>query len=251
MSLREEDILLSKRFLELSRRAFQRGIPSFTGFLSLHEQSLLASLAASLPLRPQLFGGLAGCERQMACFSEAREEDSAFSIACICIAPLQQRFADALSHRDVLGALMHLGIERSTMGDILFKDNRAYLFCLESIAPFILENLSQVKHTSVSCSLTKALPDMALFTLESQRIQVQSERLDGVIAKAYNLSRENSLALFRQGKVFRNGAELSNNSAQAQEGDLISVRGLGRFIYRSVEGNSRKGKLIVRIEKYV
>jgi len=253
MSLYEDDQLLKRRFQDLARRADRQGICTYSGFLSLHELSLLAALETSLPVPVRCFGGLSGCERQIARFGFSEEEElgASFPICCLCIRPLQQRFADSLSHRDLLGALMHLGIERDTLGDILLRDNMGYLFCSPGIAPYITENLQQVKHTSVACEAVREIPEGTLFQLSPMQVQVLQPRVDAIIARAYDLSREESLSLFRAGKVFRNGAELPNNSLQLQADDLISVRGFGRFFYRGEEGRSKKGKLKIRIDKFV
>ena len=72
-----------------------------------------------------------------------------------------------------------------------------------------------------------------------------------MIAKAYHLSREDAQAYFRRGQVFVNGRLIENTSYTPHEGEKISVRTLGRLIYRGVVGTSRKGKLNVTVEMYI
>ena len=75
------------------------------------------------------FGGIPDCERQMACFrpDTERDADVPFPIVCLRIRPKSARFSEALSHRDFLGALLHLGLERDSIGDILPDADGAYL----------------------------------------------------------------------------------------------------------------------------
>ena len=161
------------------------------------------------------------------------------------------KFADKLTHRDFLGALLNLGIERSTLGDIIIRDNVGYVFAEEKIAEFITGELLRVKRTDVRATVTDALPEGELYKTEIKRIQIQSERVDAVIAKVYSLSREDSQALIKRGLVFVNGREIDSSSYTPKEGDKVSARGHGRFIYQGFDSTSRKGKLNAIVEVYV
>ena len=140
---------------------------------------------------------------------------------------------------------MNLGIDRSTVGDIFIQGKNAYLFCTDKIAPFIIENLNKVKHTHVRCAVENA--DVCIPAKEPETIKytVSSERADAVAAKIYQLSRNRSLLLFREKKVYVNGRINENNSYILKKGDMISVRGYGRFIYYGCEYETKKGKLSV------
>ena len=174
-----------------------------------------------------------------------------YPISCVKISPLLQKFADKLTHRDFLGALMNLGIERDRLGDIVICDNEAYLFCLENIAPFIADNLSQVKHTSVKCEITEYEDKKSLNENQKLAIRVSSPRLDAVIAKAYNLSRGDSAQNIIAQRVFVNGRLCENVSHTLKEGDIVSFRGKGRLTVIAFSGISKKGKNIIEIEKSV
>ncbi len=249
----DDDALLKRRFLELARRAYERDVETFSPFLSMHEQALLHSLHKELPPVPfALFGGTSGCERQIAGFGSAFEtvDRSAFPIDCLHVSPTSRKFCEALTHRDYLGALMHLGIERSTLGDIIVHEKGAYVFCQRSVAPFLLENLISAKHTSLRCAIVEAIPEEAAPRLKPVCIQAAANRIDSVISKAYALSREESHSLFVQGKVFINSAACTRASRSLEEDDLVSVRGHGRFLYKGVQSLSKKGKCNILIEKY-
>ena len=245
-----DDVFLS-HVKDLSDKADRSGRFTFTDFLNLDEQNTLQSAGREL-IRYECFGGAAGCERVMARFGSVDElgYEMPYPIVCIRISPLQQKFADELTHRDILGAVMNLGVERSCLGDIVLRDNVAYLFALERIAPYLCDNLTRVKHTSVGCGIADAPPEGELFRTEPVSLNVSSLRADCAVAALYHLSRGNAEKLFEAQKVFLNG-RLCAGSAQLKEGEIVSVRGLGRFVFTGVTGNTKKGRNVITVGKYV
>ena len=102
------------------------------------------------------------------------------------------------------------------------------------------------------CNITEELPDISILRkIEEMRVQVSSVRLDAVISKVYNLSRGDSLELFRAKRVFVDGKLCENSSYGLKEGEIVSVRGFGKFKYLSQGGVSKKGKINVTVGKYV
>lgn len=244
---------LKNRFHDLADKSFQQGIFTFTGFLGLSEQDVLWREEAALKYAGiSVSGGCESADRIVVRFGNAEElgYEIPFPVACIHIKPLMPKFADRLSHRDFLGALMNLGIDRSTLGDIKVGDKEAYLFCLDSIAEFICTNLEQIKHTHVKCSVTESFAEIPQEKPEEINIQVQSLRADAVLAKVYNMSREKSLELFRAEKVYINGRLCENNSRLLKEKETVNARGYGKFCVAGEPGETRKGKLAVRILVY-
>lgn len=244
---------LKSRMHDLARKSFQQNIFTFTGFLGLSEQSLFWQEEALLRYAGFTFwGGSEKCDRKMLRFGRKEElgYEAPFEIACIHIAPLSEKFSDDFSHRDFLGALMNLGIDRSTLGDIRVGHREAYLFCTETIAPFICENLLQVKHTHVNCTRVEEAADIPEEEPKQMAVQVASARLDAVIAKVCNKSRNDVLLLFRTGKVYVDGRLCENNSRIVKEQETVNVRGFGKFIYQGVKGETKKGKLSVLISVY-
>lgn len=249
----EAEELQKKRFRELARKCYQNNQYTFTGFLSPADLSCFYEMERELSYVPcEAWGGSELCERVMLRFG-SREElgyEEQFPIACIEARPLAAKFADALTHRDFLGALMNLGIERSALGDILIADNVGYIFCTESMVDFIMENLTKVKHTSVLCSRAAEAPVLTDKDRQEMKIQISSERIDGVLAKVYKLSRSEATELFRQKKVFVNGRLCENNSQLLKSGDIVSARGCGKFAYSGQQGLSKKGKINAIVLRY-
>ena len=246
--------LLKKRFLELARKSYNAGIFTFTDFLGLAEQSAFASIKKELgPIPYTAFGGAEGAERVMIRFGS--ESDAGYSlhfpISVIKAEPVSQRYADRLTHRDFLGAILNLGIERDTLGDIVIIDNVGYIFAKEDIAGYIADSLTKVKRTDMKVSLCDSLPEGELYRTERKTVQVSGERLDAIIAKVLSLSREDAQSLFKKRLVFADGREIESTSYVPKEGEKISVRGHGRFIYLGARSLSRKGKINLALDMYV
>ena len=246
--------LLKKRFIELAHKSYNSGIFLFTDFLGLAEQSAFAEIKREISgIKYTAFGGAEGAERVIIRFGSEEEIGYSlpFPISIIKAEPLSQKYADKLTHRDFLGAILNLGIERDTIGDIAIIDNVGYIFAREDIAGFIAEGLTRVKRTDVKATVVTTLPEGQLYRTEEKQIQVSSERLDAVIAKAFSLSREDAQSLFKKRLVFVSGKCTENTSYVPKENEVISVRGHGRFIYLGARSLSRKGKINLALDMYV
>ena len=242
---------LRNRLRELSDKSYNNNMFTFTGFLGLSELSVYWQSEKDLS-HATLCGGYEDSERQVIRFGNSDElgYEVEFPICCIHIKPLAVRFADKLSHRDFLGALMNLGIERSTLGDIIVGEKEAYLFCLESISEFICENLSKIKHTSVLCEVVNDMKEVPKEKPKVISIQVSSLRIDACISKVYNMSRSDCLELFREKRVFLDGRLCENNSRLIKPEETVNARGFGKFKAVSQPRETRKGKLNLEVEVY-
>lgn len=251
---------MKKRLKDLSYRSYNNSQFLFTDFLGMAELSDFWEMTkypkdneyALSPSGYTVFGGYEDAERCMIRFGS--EEDLGYSIdfpiICLKISPLNKKFADELSHRDFLGALMNLGIERDSIGDILVKDRECYVFVKENLSDLICQELIKVKHTTVLCTISNIENESFAPILVKGSLQVASARIDGFLSKLLKISRNSSAMLFMSSKVFVNGRQMSNESYQLKEGDVISVRGFGKFNFLGISGNTRKGNLIVTYEKY-
>lgn len=250
MSIMEEQ-QLQKRFSELAEQSYQNSTYYFTDFLSATDAALAYTVVDESEFTQ--WGGAEGCERVMLRFGNPEDfgYEIPFPIQILKIEPLIKKFADNLNHRDFLGALMNLGIERDTIGDIVVKDKVAYVFAVERIVDYIRENLGQVKHTHVKCQLLEEMPEAVRPQLEPVELIVASIRLDTIVAKLYHLSRNQALDLFRKKLVLVNGRIYENNSGNPKDGDVIAVRGYGKFVFRHIQYDTKKGKQAILVEQYV
>lgn len=241
-----ENELTKKRLTELSHRAFERGYTTFSDFLNLEEISLLKSLHTES--KYNLYGGYDNADRCVASFGECEEYQ--YPISCIKIEPANQKFADELSHRDFLGALMNLGINRSTLGDIIVTNNTGYLFCLNSIKEYILQNLDRIKHTTVRCTESVLPAEIAEKKPEPIELTVSSQRVDITVAAVFKLSRNAVTQLVNQEKVFINSKIAYKESLTLKSGDIVSVRGKGKFIFDGEIRHTKKNKSVIGIRLY-
>lgn len=245
---------LKKRLLELAEKSYRNNQYVFTNFLNMAEMNAFYEIEREISYVPYtVFGGAEQCERVMIRFGseEFLGYEEPFPICCIQAEPLIEKFADQFTHRDFLGAIMNLGIEREVVGDIAVKGKKAYIFCTEKIAPYIAENLVQVKHTSMNCKIMEEVPEILKPTLEKREVTAASERIDAVLGKLCNLSRSQSVLAFREKKVFVNGKQCENNSYQLKNGDVVTCRGFGKFVYEGIKYETKKGKLCVEVSVYV
>ncbi len=249
----KEELILKNRILDLAQRCSLRGIPVHTVFLNLYEQTIFHSMQASLPkLRHCLYGAYEAAERKIVCFLPCYEEDFNFDMLCVLkISPVQEKFADDLRHKDFLGAVMNLGIERNTVGDILIDGKIAYMIVLRKIAAVILEDLHMVRHTKVRVSLGSTGDLQEAEHTKACRINLASLRLDAMIAGVFHQSRAKVSELLMANLVFINGKQSTNHSYMVKEGDIISVRGLGRFRFAGELSTSKKGRLFVSVLLYI
>lgn len=243
----------SQRFKELANRSYNNNQFTFTSFLSMAELSEYYDMERELMFAcPKVYGGCEIAERKMIRFGNPEElgYEEEFPIVAIRIMPLISKFSDNLNHRDFLGALMNLGIKRETLGDIFVRDNVACLLCNQSMSEYIVKNLTRIKHTTVKAEISDDVSDITRPVMEEKIIQVASERIDAVVAKVYNLSRQDSLEMFPKGLIYLNGRQCSENAKQLKPEDVVSVRGMGKFSFAEMVNISKKGKTNCRVMIY-
>lgn len=157
-----------------------------------------------------------------------------------------------LSHRDYMGSILALGIERSAVGDIVVKENAAYIFASPVIARYIGAELKKVGNDGVKVTLPDALPLGFIGGAEKEKISstVSSPRLDAIAAALINLSRNDAQALIRRGEAELNYTECVDCDRAVCDGDVVSFRGYGKFRIVSFGSLTRRGRLRVEAEKY-
>lgn len=247
---KEKQFLLN-RFKDLDQQAFYRNIVTFSDFLTLDERSILQESSAVFNCSISFYGGYDLAERQIAIFqSDALMFSYEIPVVCIKIQPISRKFAETLTHRDILGALMHTGIERNQIGDIIFTDNGIFLFSTEKISNYIVTELSKVKHTVV---MTSIVP-LQEFNFEPKfkeiTTTIASNRLDTFTAAACNMSRGQTAEYIRSDHVYINGALCNDVNHKIKNNDIISFRGKGKVIFDEIIGNTKKEKLRIRYRWY-
>ncbi len=251
----KEELLLKKRLVELSNTAFNKNIPVFTDFLNLNELNILYSTTKELYTSTfKAYGGYESAERQMIAFipdAFCCEINELYPITVLKIIPLNKKFSDSLTHRDFLGALINLGIDRSKLGDILVKENEAFIFCNEKLAGFLIEQITRIKHTSVRAIETKLGDFHFEPEFKMMKGSISTARIDSVLTICCGTSRSEAVEYIMSKKVFINGRLIEANSITLKNGDVISVRGIGKFIYTGVLSETKKGRVYIELKKYI
>ena len=250
--MEKEEQLFRKRIQELADLCFRRDVPVNTDFLNLSEQTIFQNISGTLPpVRYVLSGGFESSERKVVCFLPSYEEellDPPYD--CLKVSPVNRKCAEELYHRDYLGAIMNLGIERSMLGDIVIKDGDAYVFVLKKMSQYLLDSLTTIRHTTISVSLIDEPDEILKPEFEEIGGTVSSIRLDSIVALCGRLSRTKASAYIESEKVFINGQMVSQVSRTLKDGEIISIRGIGKFKYAGSGGQTKKGRTSVTLLKY-
>ena len=250
--MEKEETLLRKRFIELANTAYQRGIAAYSDFLNLNELNILHTTPKELfPVPYRTFGGYSHSERQMVAFlPDALCYEYEYPIDVLRVSAVHRKFAESLTHRDYLGALLNLGIERSKIGDLAVTDDSCLIFCHADMSDFIYKEFTRVRHTLISVEKMQ----LSEFHYMPERAEIKgnvsSIRLDSVLSSAFPMSRSKLVGYIEGGKVFVNGKMITSNGYRLKENDIISVRGMGRIQYDSVISETKKGRYFIRLYKY-
>ncbi len=157
-----------------------------------------------------------------------------------------------LDHGDYLGALLGLGIKRDRIGDIHVHEHFCHIIVMDEIADYLNIHLRQVHRINV---LTDVIPLSELQTvvpkLEEMSLSVASMRLDGIASDVYRISRSKIVDPIRAGRCRVNWKSEEDPSEQLREGDVVSIKGLGRFKVLEVDGMTKKGRIRVKIGKFI
>lgn len=157
----------------------------------------------------------------------------------------------SITHRDVLGATLGLGLKREVVGDILLEEGHVQIMTSENIAEFLNSHLIKIGRVSIHVKLD--VDEMIDYepAFKMSFTTVKSLRLDGVIASGYNISRSKAVDYIKAEKVKLNHNYILSSSKELNEGDLISVKGKGRIRLMSVNGLSKKERYKIEIKKYI
>ncbi len=261
MTEKENELLLA-RALELCRRA-EVGEIACTQFLTPGQQKYLSRCMPRTAVMPQCFGGYQNAERGRIFFlppyfeeldTEARNALLAEYYA-ESVLPLRIKGSGyrKLTHRDFLGAVLNLGIERDALGDVLVMvEDEAILFCDALMAKFLTDNLSRVAGDTVCVSTCTLPPDFdGGRRFERVTDTVASPRADAVVGALCKLSREGAKALFLAARVEIDEEVVQKCDKEVVAGAILVVRGYGKFIIRSLSDKTKKGRFRLLADRYV
>ena len=221
--------------------------PKFLGFLTAEQAVAVSSRLKNRGVKFGLWGGYDDAQRVvLGCFPDWADEE--YPVSCVTFT---YRKSDALSHRDFLGSLMGLGLKRESVGDILVGEGKTVVFLLNDILKYVTEQVTKIGRVGVNISVgfPECLPQGE--KLEEFRTTVASERLDCVIAALCNFSRNAASEKIIQSMVTVNSFVVEKPTHTINTGDIISVRGKGKFIIGQIGLKTRKDRDVVEYKKYI
>lgn len=253
MNQPEEKLLLAK-VLDQADFSLKKHVKIYTDFIDPGKCGKIEQILKKIPnLALCFFGGQADCERKMIGlapdYMEFAQED--FPIDVLKITK-NLKFSEELSHRDYLGSILGLGIDRSKIGDIILLEEYVICYVHKTITEYVKLNLNKVSHTKVMVEAVKAdelfIPQKKV---QYKTATVSSLRLDAVIGAAFQLSRAKAQSLIEGEKVNVNWSFISHVSFILKQGDIVSVRGYGRAELTEIKGKTRKDRISIVISRYV
>lgn len=273
MKNKENELLSAGRIRDLARQAEQNDYLTHTGFLSLSEQSFAAAQidpagtksgedkSLYSGTRCVFYGGAPEADRKVLFFLPSYmdedelicSEDSGEGIlSCLKLSVRGARFTKEIGHRDCLGALMHLGIGREQIGDILITDDgsAAYIYVLSSMAEHICRELITVGRAHVDLEIAAPSSCTVRPVLVERSGSLASVRIDSLVAMVFRISRSAAQSLVAGEEVFADGRTVTSASWEPAPGCRISVRGYGKFIYDGEEKKTRKGRVFVKVRVF-
>ena len=191
-------------------------------------------------------GFFEGSERRMISFNNIYE--SPFPMKLIKIQNTS-KFSN-LTHRDFLGGILSLGIERNKIGDLLVYENICYVPVHEDIESFIVYNIDKIAKVVCTAEVIDNIELLPEVSFEEEIILVSSLRIDGVVSKITNVSRSKAVTMIEQGQVLINYVKIKDKSYELKCEERITIRGFGKFIIGNSIGNSKSGKMKMVVKKY-
>lgn len=156
-----------------------------------------------------------------------------------------------LEHREILGTLFSLNITSELFGDIVITNNHYYIYVLESIAPYIKNNLLLVKNSRIEL-IEVPLETLKEYHKEYETIEIiaSSTRIDTVISRLIQTSRPNIIEKIKNKEIILNYDILKNNSYQLKENDIFSIRRYGKYQYIGIKKETKSKNYIIECKKY-
>lgn len=251
----EEERLLLGRIWDKYRQCAERAIPTHTVFLSPAQQQAAQKLLCAIGAHQEEYvfsGGFAGAGRQMLHFLPPWAEEP--DLSCLCAVGCRWYEGDTLSHRDLLGSLMGLGLTRESLGDILVEESAhsAAAVLAAGVRDCVLSQWDKAGRVALQ-TVPLPLREITVPVIQVRQVRdtVSSLRLDNVTAAAFSLSRGKASEAVESGRVQLDGAVCLKGEKTVAQGQEISLRGLGKCRLTAVGAANRKGRFGVVIERYL
>lgn len=255
----QEDKMMLAKVLDKIDFANTRGKLENTDFLNMHQLALIESFLKKIKCTNYvLWGGYETAERRVVIiypekYDNKMIEKNYSKIASIIRIKLPEQEKGKLTHQNFLGGVMKLGIERDKVGDILVNKDGADIIVLNDIVKFLMQELSSLTRFKESIITQEQIQDLKEVKSKTEEVKiiVPSLRLDNFVSDLARTSRNKAVEIIKAERVFVNGQNEQKTSKQIKQGDIITIRGKGRFKIKEFTGKTRNGRTVVLVEKFV
>ncbi len=255
----EKDRLLISRIIDKIKFCETKNKVQTTDFLDQMEQKLVENFLKYQKIVNYFYtGGFEEAERRILIIYPKKLHDIIPNINLneyinTIRITLPNEMKGQYSHRNYLGGIMKLGIAREKVGDILVDDNGADILVIPEMIKFLLNNVPSLTRFSKSKIEQINLEDLRTIELKTEtiKITVSSMRLDNLVAELAKCSRGKANEILGKERVMINYEVAQKSSKEVKENDTITIRGKGRFVLRQIVGNTRKGGVLLEIEKFI
>ena len=257
----EDDRLLVSKLLDKIEFTQKKNSIENTQFLDIHQRNILEKLLITLKYDHYIiYGGYENAERVMiilypekldAVFQNKKFDYN--NIAQVIRIVLPNEMRGKYSHRDYLGAMIKVGIKREKIGDISVSLDGADIIASKDVLQYLQTSLAELTRFHKSTISIQKIEELNIVPLRTEIINVMipSMRIDSIVSEAIRTSRSKAIEVINSERVFVNGELITKNSKMLKENDLITVRGKGRFKISKILNSTKKGNLVVEVEKYI
>ena len=251
INLSEDDNILLRSISDKITLAEKHFSPKFTFFLDERQSELVEMIFKNSGFdNYMLYGGYDNAKRKILAVSPP------YSYANLTDFPLKAvtityRKSDSISHRDILGSLMALNIERKTVGDVLVSESKSVVFLYDTVFDDVLFGIKKIGRVGVKIEEgfdAEIIPEENFKEISGT---IASLRLDCVVSLALKISREKAANLIKKNGVTVNCQDQFSISYLMKENDKFSIKGYGKFLFSSVNGTSKKDRTHITIKKYI
>ena len=255
----KDDKILLAQVLDKIEMCEKRGKIEYTDFLDLAQIELVQKFINKIRIDNYMsFGGFEQAERKIFViypekFNSSIVKKNLSNIIQIVRIELPDDLKGKYTHRDYLGAVIKLGVKREKVGDIIVDNDGADIIVDKDISKFLVENLGGLTRFSKSTISVQSIENLRPVEIKKKEreIIVSSLRLDNVISELARCSRNKALDIINMERVFVNFQCETKKTKQIKSGDMITIRGKGRFFIKELVGQTRSGRVIIKIEKFV
>lgn len=256
---KQEDKICLSQVLDKIEFSKTREKIEYTDFLDMYQVSLVENFLRKINIKTyQLYGGYEEAERKVLFvypekYDEKMLEKNYDKILKIVRVTLPEEEKGQYSHRNYLGGIVKLGLKREKVGDIIVQEQGADIITLDEFSGILKQELPSLTRFENSKIYVEEIQNLQKreVKVEQVKIIVPSLRLDNFVSDLARTSRSKAVQIMEQERVFVNGQNEKKASKQVKLGDIITIRGKGRFVIKEFDGTTRSGRTVVVVEKYV